>query len=359
MLRRSWVEINLSTIAGNYRVYKSHIPESQEIMAVVKADAYGHGEDAVVRTLQKEGCRNYAVSNIEEAKKVRAAGADGQVLVLGYTPTECADELKEYDITQAILSEEYAEALAGRGIKAQVAIETGMNRIGLDADDPCLAASKIRKYASEFDLTGIFTHFCAADTPSENDFTLTQAESFRKVAEEVKDLDLPYVHMANSAGGLWQESYGNLVRLGIIMYGLKPDAANTLPEGIRPALSWKSVVSMTRKVLRGETIGYGRSFEAPRDMTIAIVPTGYADGFQRSLSNKGHVVINGTLAPIVGRVCMDQLMVDVSDIGGIRFGDEVTLIGGPYTADDMAREGGTIGYEIVCGISKRVPKTYL
>ena len=328
-------------------------------MAVVKADAYGHGEDAVVRTLQKAGCRNYAVSNIEEAKKVRAAGADGQVLILGYTPTECADELIKYDITQAILSEEYAEALAGRGIKAQVALETGMNRIGLDADDAQKAAEKIRKYAEGFRLTGLFTHLCVADTPSENDFTRRQIESFKKVAEAVKDLDLPYIHLANSAGGLWQESYGNIARLGIIMYGLKPDAANTLPEGIKPALSWKSVVSMTRKVNKGETIGYGRTFEAAKDMTIAIIPTGYADGFHRSLSNMGSVTIRGQKAPIVGRVCMDQLMVDVSDIKDIRFEEEVTLIGEGYTADDMARDAGTIGYEIVCGISKRVPKTYL
>jgi len=359
MLKRSWVEINLNTLAENYRIYRSCIPKQQEIMAVVKADAYGHGEDAVVKRLLKEGCHNFAVSNIEEAIKVREAGADGQVLILGYTPAENMGEILEYDITQTLLSEEYAEKLAGHGIKAQFAIETGMNRIGLDADDTRECRRIIEKYADKYVLTGIFTHLCVADTPSEKEFTKMQIERFKAVADSVAHLNLPYIHCMNSAGGLWETSFGNLARVGIIMYGLKPDRANTLPQGIKPALNWKSVISMIRKVKKGETIGYGRSYTAAREMSIAVIPTGYADGFSRALSNKGCVMIGGKKAPIVGRVCMDQLMVDVTDIPYVQPDMEVFLIGDGYSADDMAKDAGTIGYEIICAISKRVPKSYI
>ena len=357
MLRRSWVEIDLNILAKNYLIYKSQIPSTQEIMAVVKADAYGHGEGSIAHKLQELGCRHFAVSNIEEAILLREAGIDGQILVLGYTPISAAQELLDYDITQSLLSEEYAEKLKDKGIKAQFAIDTGMNRIGLDVENHAECERIIRKYAPSYKLTGMFTHLCVADTVNEEQFTKGQIEKFQSVVHRVKDLHLPYIHCMNSAGGMWCEPYGNLVRLGIVMYGLKPDYRNCLPEGIKPALEWKSVISMIKIVYPGETIGYGRTFEAKREMVIATIPTGYADGYNRLLSNKGKVMINGKFAPIVGRICMDQMMVDVTGLDA-SFEDEIILLGDGYSADDMAQDIGSIGYEVICSISKRVPRIY-
>ncbi len=328
-------------------------------MSVVKADAYGHGQNEVAEALQKIGCRHFAVSNIDEAVSLRTHGIKGQILILGYTPVSAVPELINYDITQALLSEEYARALGNNRIKAQFAIDTGMNRIGLDADSPGECADVIRHFSRIFNLTGIFTHLCVADTPSAHDFTSMQIMKFREVTDAVKDLHLSYIHCLNSAGGLWEKPFGNLVRLGIVLYGLKPDFNNILPEGIRPVLSWKSVVSMVKKVRAGETVGYGRSFKADRNMSVATVTTGYADGYNRLLSNKGCVIVHGKKAPVVGRICMDQFMVDVTDVPQVKFGDEVILLGDSCTADDMAHCIGTIGYEIVCNIGKRVPRVYM
>ena len=359
MLRRSWVEIDLNKIESNYRIYKSQLQPGMEIMAVVKADAYGHGALKVAKRLRDVGCKNFAVSNIEEGIELREAGISGQVLVLGYTPISSSNELVRYDITQALLSEEYAKQLSNKGIKAQFAIDTGMNRIGLDADYPEACEKIIRDYANEFKLTGMFTHLCVADNESEKEFTHEQISKFKAVAERVPDLKLANIHCMNSAGGLWCEPYGNLVRLGIILYGLKPDYSNNIPSGIEPALKWKSVLSMIKAVHLGETVGYGRSYIAEKEMLVATIPTGYADGYNRQLSNRGKVLIGGKTANIIGRVCMDQMMVDVSDISDVKIGDEVILIGEGYSADDMAQDIGTIGYEVICDISKRVPRVYL
>ena len=328
-----------------------------EIMAVVKADAYGHGQTAVAGVLKACGCRNFAVSNVEEAIRLRRDGISGQVLILGYTPVEAAAELRKYDITQALLSEEYAELLP-EGIKAHFAVDTGMNRIGLDADAPEECERIVRKYRAKFELTGIFTHLCVADTPSGKAFTEGQIAKFKAVAARLEDLELPYVHCMNSAGGLFHAPFGNLVRLGIVLYGLKPDRDNTLPEGIKPAMCWKSVVSMVKTVRPPEAVGYGLTYKAARETLVATIPTGYADGFSRALSNRGRITVRGKPAPIVGRVCMDQFMADVTGIDGVHIGDEVTLLDADYDADDMAEELGTIGYEVVCDIGKRVPRVY-
>lgn len=358
MVRRSWVEIDLQAIARNYAIYKSRLAPQLEVMAVVKADAYGHGDVEVAKVLQTQRCGHFAVSNIEEAVKLREAGIRGQILILGYTPIDCAGLLKQYDITQALLSEDYAQKLAGQGVKAQFALDTGMNRIGLDADDSKECERIIRQYQPQFKLTGLFTHLCVADTPAEEAFTAGQIEKFKIVAESVKDLHLPFIHCMNSAGGLWQKPYGDLARLGIVLYGLKPDYDNQLPDGIFPALQWKSVISLVKTLRPGETVGYGRTFTAQKEMRIATIPTGYADGYDRLLSNRGFVLIRGKKAPIVGRVCMDQFTVDVTEIPEAQFEDEVTLLGKGFTADDMGKMIGTIGYEIVCGISKRVSRIY-
>ena len=366
--KRCWTEINLCAILNNYRIYKNCLPANTKVMAVVKADAYGHGDVDVASVLQEAGVKDFAVATIEEAIKLRLAGIKGQVFVLGYTPILRAEELAEYDITQAVVDERHAQKLsaADKNIKAVFALDTGMNRIGLDADNPDYCEKMVRDYCGKLCVQGIFTHLCAADCDDEEsvDFTNKQILKFEEVAKRVEDLKLPYVHCLNSAGGLWNKSSKSVfARLGIILYGLKPSYLNHLPVGIVPALSWFSVVSMVKIVHAGETISYGRTFKAEREMKAATVCVGYADGYSRLLSNKFHTLINGKKAPVLGRVCMDQILVDVTHIDGVEMGTKVTLIGQDddecITADDMASAIGTIGYEIVCGISKRVERKYL
>jgi len=358
MLKRSWIEIDLNQLRENYRIYREMMQNGQQIMAVVKADAYGHGEKEVATVFFEEGCQNFAVSNIEEGISLRKAGIKGQILILGYTPIQNAKELVLFDLTQAILSEEYAEKLPNLGIKAHFAIDTGMNRIGLDADDPEKCEEIIRKYTKKFTLTGIFTHLCVADTITEEEFTTSQLEKFKEVVNRIADLKLPNIHCMNSAGFLSEKPYGNMARLGIVLYGLRPDYSMKLPKGVKPALKWKSVISQIKTVKSGETIGYGRTYLAEKEMQVATIPTGYADGYNRLLSNKGIVFIHGKQAPIVGRICMDQMVVDVSDIPSAKFEDEVILLDEKYTADEMALLTNSIGYEIICDIGKRVTRSY-
>ena len=334
-------------------------------MAVVKADAYGHGAIKIAKALQGLGIKNFAVSNVLEAVELREAGIDGQILILGYTPIEKLDLLVAYDITQALISSDYVEDVISSGykIKCQYAIDTGMNRIGVNSEDVDFCEKCIRRAAEYLNLTGLFTHLCVADTPSEEYFTRQQQEYFRKVVESVEDLKLSYVHSLNSAGGLWyQDGISNLTRLGIIMYGLKPDYLNCLPNEIKPVMKWKSVISVIKEVESGKTIGYGRTYKVKKKMKIATIPTGYADGYNRNLSNNGYILLHGKKAPIVGRICMDQFMVDITDIPEAKLYDEVILLGQSgnleITADDMAQMLNTIGYEIVCDVGKRVPRVY-
>ena len=372
--KRSWIEVDLSQLKANYTIYKNLLPQDPEVMAVIKADAYGHGDVQVARLLSGCGVHMFAVSNIDEAVGLRESGIKGEILILGYSSPYYARTLVNYDLTQAIVSEEYASALSSTKmpIKCQFAIDTGMNRIGLDGDYPQQCEATIRQYSQSLNINGIFTHLCVADDDSDESrqFTRGQISKFKSVADSVSDLNLPYVHCCNSAAGLSyldsSEAFsgiGSIVRLGIVLYGLKPDVSNTLPDGIAPAMTWKSVVSQVKTVRQGETLGYGRTFLIEKDSRIATVTTGYADGLNRLLSNRGHVMIRGCKAPIVGRICMDQTLVDVSHIPGVQMGDRVVLIGRcgdlVYTADDMGTELGTIGYEILCNITKRVQRFYV
>lgn len=373
--KRSWVEIDLEQIICNYEIYKSKLPEGTEVMLVTKADAYGHGDVRVALKFQEMGVHLFAVSNIDEAVSLREAGVDGEILILGYTSPLHAKILYEQDLTQAIASEEYASALVRRNlpIKCQFAIDTGMNRIGIDGDNPEECSTIVHRYSKRLKINGIFTHLCVADTYEDDnvEFTLGQMRKFKAVSDLVKDMNLPYVHCCNSAAGLTYlpkyynefEPIGRIVRLGIMLYGLKPDYSNTLPEGIQPALTWKTCITCVKKLHKGESVGYGRTFVANHEMYLATIPTGYADGYDRHLSNCGHVIIHGKSAPIVGRICMDQLMADVTDIPEAAMGDVVILLGKSgdeeYNADDMAQQLGTIGYEVLCNISKRVQRFYI
>lgn len=371
--KRSWVEIDLSQIKRNYLIYKNSLKKNADIMAVIKADAYGHNDVQVARMLEGCGVRYFAVSNIDEAVGLRDAGINGDILILGYSSPYYCRTLYERNLTQSVVSEEYAKALyeSGFAVKCQIAIDTGMNRIGLDGDMPDVCESVIRKYFKQLNITGLFTHLCVADTDTEHskEFTYNQIKKFKQIANAVADLRIPYKHCCNSAAGLLYlrdddlfDGIGEIVRLGIVLYGLKPANSFVLPDGIRPALAWKSTISMVKKIYPDETVGYGRTFRAEKEMTIATVTTGYADGLNRNLSNKGYVLVRGARAPIIGMICMDQTLIDVSNIKGIKMGDAVTILGKSgeieYNADDMAADLGTIGYEVMCGISKRVQRFF-
>ena len=372
--KRSWVEVDLAQITKNYELYKATLPKDVEIMAVIKADAYGHGDAMVAKTLSALGVKLFAVSNIDEAVGLRNAGINGEILILGYSSPIYARTIHYFNLTQAIVSEEYAIALFNTGyeVKCQFAVDTGMNRIGIPSQDANEAASIIRRYSNKLSITGVFTHLCVADGVSEEDkqYTSMQLTRFKNVVDKISDLQLPYIHCYNTAGGLYylkndvfNQTIGKIVRVGIALYGLKPDRTNILPLGIKPAASWKSVISRVQSLQKGETISYGRTYTTQRESLIATVTTGYADGFNRHLSNRGFVMIHGQKAPIVGRICMDQTLVDVTDIPNVKMGDIVVLLGQSrelyYSADDMAADLDTIGYEIICGISKRVQRFYV
>lgn len=369
--KRSWAEVNLRLIENNYKAYKSLLSPTGKIIAVVKADAYGHGDVEVCHALARQGANCFAVSNIDEAIRLRINGIVGEIIVLGYTPKDNFSDLEKYDVTQTLIDEKYAQMLFDSGIdvKCQFAIDTGMNRIGIDADNLKHCEAILRKYCKKLRINGIFTHLCVADSVSYDDieFTKRQLEKFNNLKKHLSDLNLTFSHSLNSAGGL---SFfdGGFVRVGILLYGLKPNYKMSLPDGILPALTWKSVISMIKKVRTGESIGYGRSFIANQDMFVATLPTGYGDGYRRDLSDCGYVLVRGEKAKIVGKICMDQMMIDVSEIirrgtDNLEVGEEVVLIGqsgnSRITADDLANCIGTIGYEIVCGISKRVPRLYI
>ena len=366
--RRCWAEIDVSQIIRNLRAYQTLLTDGTDIIAVVKADAYGHGALPIVPALWEAGVRRFAVATLAEGMALRGLLAEADILILGYTPADQAPLLRQCRLIQALVSPEYASALAAAAdgpIECCYAVDTGMGRIGLDARTPDTAEAAIRAVPSPLRLSGLFTHLCVADTPEDPEtaaFTEAQLRLFDELLDRVSDLHLSKSHCLNSAGGLYARHTGP-VRLGIVLYGLKPDASNTLPAGIHPALSWKCRVAMVKTVPAGTSVSYGRTWTAPDERRIATLTVGYADGYPRALSNRGWVLLHGRRAPITGRVCMDQIMVDVTDIPETRMGDTAVLLGtdGPQTltADDMAALIGTIGYEITCDISARVPRVYI
>ncbi|MCQ2477802.1 MAG: alanine racemase [Clostridia bacterium] len=368
-LKRTWAEIDTAAIKHNFEIIKNKAGKSL-IMAVVKADCYGHGTDIVIPVLDKAGADAFAVSNIEEAIELRDIGIKKPILILGFTPPELAGTLAKYDISQCVYSEEFALALSNDAkkqnvkIKIHIKLDTGMGRIGFDLRDSNLlgiaAAIKCAKLENLIP-EGIFTHFAVSDrTPaSEDGFTDLQYKRFAKGVDLIKKAGLnpEFVHCCNSAAFcLDNDKHLDMSRPGIILYGLKPSSDLKLTENFIPVMTLKSTVSMVKEIKKGETVSYGRTFTAQKRMKIATVAVGYADGYPRALSNKGYVLINGKKAYIVGRVCMDQMAVDVTNIENVKLGDEVILFGKDLRVEALADMSDTINYEIVCGISKRVPR---
>lgn len=366
---RIYAEIDTDAILHNLRAIKSAMPKDCMLMPVIKADAYGHGAVKVASLIADEASY-FAVATIEEAMELRNAGVKIPILILGTLSDRHFDEAVANDVTVNIYTDEMAKKLndtARRlGIKARahIAVDTGMGRIGISCDSEGIKlAQKLCSY-SDIEVLGIFTHFATADMLDKTTANI-QAERFEDFLSELREngISIPIKHICNSAGICDMKSYSHsMVRPGIIIYGLMPsdEIANKLD--LKPAMSLKSHVSYIKKVKKGEGISYGHTYIAPSDRIIATVPVGYADGYPRLLSNKGRVIIGGEFAPIVGRVCMDQFMVDITDIPNVRIDDIVTLIGKDnereISADEIASHCETINYEIVCGISKRVPRVY-
>lgn len=369
-LRRTWAEIDIKNLTENLSAVQA--ASNRKVYAVIKADAYGHGAVPVASALRKAGAAGFAVSNLAEAEELRKAGIEEPILILGYTPTDCAGRLVRGRIAQCVYSAEYAKLLndqarkAGVMVTAHLKLDTGMGRIGFNfrSDAGCdLDGAKEVLALENLNTVGVFMHFAVADSvdPVHVEFTKQQHTRFwNAVAELEKGHTFQVRHCCNSAATLFlPEEKGDAVRAGIILYGLTPSDEVTIPDSIRPVMSLYSVVSMIKTIEQDQSVSYGRTYVAPGHRRIATVCAGYADGVPRLLSGKGNVLIRGKRAPIVGRVCMDQFCVDVTDIPDVAMGDKVTIFGPGLSVEEVAAAAQTINYEIICGITKRVPRVYI
>ncbi len=366
---RIYAEINISAIKHNLGVIKASLPEGSLVMPIVKADAYGHGAVRVASVLADEASY-FGVATIEEALELRSGGISNPILILGTLSDRHFDEAVQGDITVSIYTEEMAEKLSKSAIRngvkanAHIAVDTGMGRIGVRCDEDGIDIAKNICSFGDININGIFSHFATADE-ADKTTAYRQKERFEAFvsALEADGIYIDLKHICNSAGicDLSEHCY-SMVRPGIILYGLNPSDEIQNILDLKPALALKTHISYIKKVKKGDGISYGHSYIAPSDRIIATVPVGYADGYPRALSNKGRVIIGGKFAPIVGRVCMDQFMVDITDIPDAKPEDSVILIGSDgdkkILADEIAEICGTINYEIVCGIGKRVPRLY-
>lgn len=372
-LNRAWAEIDLDAIAHNVREIKAFTGKRVEMMGIVKADAYGHGVLEVIRTLLDNGVTQLAVSMLDEAIQIRQMGIKVPILILSYTDPARAEEIVLHDVTQTVFCHDLALALSaasvklGRKVKIHIKVDTGMTRVGFmpgySAVKKIIEIGKMPGLIIE----GLFTHFASADE-NEKEYTMMQFERFMSVCSELGrvGIHIPVKHVCNSAAIIqYPEMHMDLVRPGVILYGLYPSLQVDREKiCLKPAMTLKANVIMVKDVEPDTCISYGRTFCTSRESRIATIPIGYADGYTRLLSNKGQVLVNGEYAPIVGNVCMDQCMIDVTDLTHeVHVGDEVVLFGNQGGAsiqvEEVAADIGTINYEVVCIIGKRIPRVYL
>lgn len=368
--RPTWVEIDLEALAGNVRQVQQIVGPAVAICAVLKADGYGHGADSVARTALNNGAHMLAVACLAEAVALRRAAIDAPILVLGYTPAWQARDTVRRDVIATVYDLDVARALSqaaadmNRPARVHVKVDSGMARLGLLPADVVPFVRELMALPGLV-VEGIFTHLSVADSaaPEHRAHTAAQLARFRRVLAELREegLAIPLVHAANSAALLsWPESRFDMVRPGIALYGLAPSPDTPLPAGFWPVLSWKTQVAQVKTLPPGAPISYGNTFVTQRATRVAVAPVGYADGFRRGPAHWGHVLVHGQPAPIIGRVTMDQTMLDVSEIPGVRQGDEVVLIGrqgaAEITVGQVAERLGTIGYEVVAEILARVSR---
>ena len=379
--KRTWAEINLDHAAWNYTQIRKAVRSDAKVCCVIKANGYGHNAVRLAALYETLGADFLAVSNLEEALQLRQNQITLPILILGYTPPECAIVLAKQNISQCVYSRSYGEALSqaamsdGVRVKMHIKIDSGMGRIGFQHRgghselSDALAVCKLPCLKAE----GIFTHFAVADDGEDGAaFTAEQYRNFIEAIEflESKGIRFSLRHCANSAAifdkpevpGL-PDVHLDMVRAGVVLYGLKPsDQTRNLPE-LKPVMALKSVISHIKTIQAGDTVSYGRTFTADSPRVIATVPIGYADGFWRLNSNGNcKMLVRDQLCPLVGRVCMDQLMLDITDAKGLSTGDIVTVFGddaGHCSADQIAANTGTINYEVVCAVGERVPRFFL
>lgn len=368
----------MDAIAHNYAAIRAATRPHAKICCVVKADAYGHGVPMVAKVYERLGADWFAVSNLEEAIQLRRCGITRPILILGYTPPQLAMELAAHGISQSVISLEYARELseyaekAGVDVRIHLKVDTGMTRIGFLYQEPGRDATALDEMEAACRLPGIrpegiFTHFAVADEGKDGEaFTHAQFACFTAAFTAMAERGFPHLlrHCANSgAVGDYPAYHLDMVRPGIILYGLQPSGKVRCPLDLRPAMELKTVVSMVKEVEAETGVSYGRTFVTQRRTKIATVPIGYADGYPRAFSGRAEMLIHGKRVPVIGRVCMDQLMLDVSGVPEVREGDTVTVFGRDGDAflpvDTLAGLNGTIHYEMVCLVGKRVPRVYL
>ncbi|NLJ31420.1 MAG: alanine racemase [Clostridiales bacterium] len=375
--RRTWAEIDLDAIGHNYHVIRSCLKPGTKMCCVIKADAYGHGAEVLAAEYEALGANWFAVSNLEEAVQLRNAGIRLPILILGYTPASCAKTLSDRNIAQSVLSADYAKALSAQAVKdgvrvrAHIKLDTGMSRIGFffqkpERDRASLDAVEQSCRLPGLEPEGIFTHFAVADEGGGGrGYTLTQFENFTKAISllEQRGIHFSIRHCANSAAIFdYPETQLDMVRPGIVLYGLMPSGELINKPDLHPAMQLKSIISQVKTVQPQTSVSYGCCFVTDRPTRVATVPIGYADGYPRRLFESAGMLVRGKRAKIIGRVCMDQLMLNVTDIPDAREGDIVTVFGRDGDAflpvDELAKYNQTINYELVCLVSKRVPRIY-
>ena len=366
---RAWIELDQDSLRHNVNEFRNAMQPGCELMAVMKAEAYGHGMYEAAVCVSRMGVNAFAVASVEEGIRLRRFGISGEILILGYTDPERAKELRRYDLTQTLIDYPYARLLnqQQRAVKVHVKVDTGMQRLGFGKGEADRIAHVFSmKYLK---VCGIYTHLCAADSLEAEDvrFTKRQIGSFYGLLEKLKErgIAIPKVHIQSSYGFLnYPELPCDYVRAGIALYGVlsAPGDRTRLELDLRPVLSLKSKVVLIRKIRRGESVGYGRAFTAERDSRIAVLPLGYGDGLPRNLScGRTQAVIRGQRVPVIGRICMDQLMVDITDAQGIFVGDMAAFIGWDGSleavAPDLAEQSGTITNELLSRLGGRLTRT--
>lgn len=369
--RDTWVEISLDAIEHNTKVFKSNLSDQTKLMAVVKADGYGHGAVEISKVALANGAEYLGVAFLDEAMDLRMNGINAPILILGYTPEYGVATAITSNITMTVFTEEDLEIIIkvanqlNKKAKIHLKVDTGMSRIGCNSLEVCLTLAKRLAHENNVELEGIFTHFADADNHTDSSYTLKQYKTFKSFIKALEDINIsvPIKHCCNSAGTIhYPELHLDMVRVGISLYGLRP-APNMDMQNFQliQAMTFKTRVSSVKNQKAGTPISYGCTYIPKEDAVIATLPVGYADGLSRLLSNCGRVIINNQYVSIVGRICMDQTMTDVTN-QSVNRTDEVILFGYSedefISVDELAKEMGTINYEVVCLIGKRVPRLY-
>ena len=367
---RTWCDVSLDNLKYNVEQIKSKLEDNVKLCGIVKANAYGHGVEEIASNLIKQGVDYLAVAFIDEAVELRLCGFTHPILILGNTPKDTAKQVVEYNITASVYNTETAEALSaeavkiGKTVKIHIKIDTGMSRIGFVPSEQSIEEIISVSKLPNVEIEGIFTHFACSDS-NDDAMTLKQFEKFMYVVSELesKGLSIPIRHCCNSAAIIkYPKMHLDMVRAGIILYGMYPSDIE-YDIDLKPLMNFKTSVINVKTMQPGETISYGATYTVEKPMKVATIAVGYADGYSRLLSNCGRVLVNGQFANIVGRICMDQCMIDVTNVHNISIGDEVILFGADENEnlpiEELAVKLGTINYELPCIINNRVPRCYV